>query len=908
MALDNQINLYSVDTGNFYTKKERELHNKNAKIRYERKIISEKLKSLTNDVIDGNCSESSEYNKLSDIKKLKTQAADKIKAKLLLLMSNKVKAKENAYSKKNVNNNNNSNSNNNCRVLNEDTIDEKNIISIFESSLTRMIGLHKNDFTEDIIVIQVYYFDIFKDLVFYGFTYKGEKYKYYTSSAGQIRQKKAVFIKESVWNKYEKTIMCGLTIKKINEKGGNNVNKHLAYMALTNSATDEWTDFDIDRTIVVDDFETCVFGEYDAIDDKDYSITRTKGEIPVTHTDGAGMVLSGKNRMVRAPWIKGLLGVFDFRSLILKWREKYKDDSIGIIKDIYGKEHDIISENIYAIFTKSQFKMYKYYDSWEEYKEYFKRYNCKAGICNMEEEKIPNSKLNYQELQTLTDMTDEELLEIATPSIDRLNNLCSSVNSMQMAFGVTPYNTNMTPLQQAVKIYPDIMSDSYFKDIIRNIKDSLIKKYKSGKLEIEGKYTFILPDFYAACEYWFLNIQNPDGLLDGEQVWCNLFKHRKELDCLRSPHLYKEHAVRENAACTLLPEKKEMVAKWFDTQAIYTSCHDLISKMLQFDVDGDHSLVISDKKIVDIAKRTMQNIVPLYYNMKKAEPTELNNKNIYNGLIAAFTGSNIGQYSNNITKIWNSDIFVNGNDDEKKNASDIIKLLCMENNFCIDYAKTLYKPERPKDIDTAIREFTGKKVPYFFIYAKDKDVSQVLEMNNSIVNKLCRLIPNPRINTRKLGLQPINHEYLMHDSNIKTDENLIKRYTELNNTYHFKVSMKDEFQNNLQYLASLVREELSAFGYSDSEVSDMLVKYLYEKKNRKAKELLWFCYGNYIVKNLKNNLHVKKTKSVQCIDCSEWFETDIYSKSCRCKSCQHEYRKLCDRERKKVKFEIPLIL
>ena len=32
MALENQINLYSVDTGNFYTKKERALHNKNAKI------------------------------------------------------------------------------------------------------------------------------------------------------------------------------------------------------------------------------------------------------------------------------------------------------------------------------------------------------------------------------------------------------------------------------------------------------------------------------------------------------------------------------------------------------------------------------------------------------------------------------------------------------------------------------------------------------------------------------------------------------------------------------------------------------------------------------------------------------------------------------------------------------------
>lgn len=919
MALDNQINLYSVDTGNFYTKKERTLHNKNAKIRIEQKIVSEKLKVLTNelvklgyskkdlqkishenidngisiDIIGNSHSTLCEYIKLLHIKKLKAQAADSIKDKLLLLLSNKVATKEHINMEKHPD------YIQTCRVLNEDTINEKNVISLFESSLTRIIGLKKNDFTEDIIIIQVYYFDIFKDIVFYGFTYKGEKYKYYTSSAGQIRQKKAVFIKESVWNKYEKTIMCGLTIEKINEKGGNNVNKHLAYMALTNSATDEWSDFDIDRTIVIDDFETNVFGKYDGINDTDYSITRTTGEIPITHTDGAGMVLSGRNRMFRAPWVKGLLGVFDFRTLISEWREKYQDDSIGVIKDIYGKEHDIIAENIYAIFTKSQFKMYKYYNSWDEYKEYFKKYNCKAGICNVEEERIPNSKLNYQELQTLTDITDDELIEIASPSIDRLNNLCSSVHSIQMAFGVTPYNTNMTPLQEAVKIYPDIMNDAYFKDIIKNIKDSLIKKYKSAKLEIEGKYTFLLPDFYAACEYWFLGIENPDGLLNVDEVWCNLFKHRKELDCLRSPHLYKEHAVRKNVANTGTLEKKELISKWFNTKALYTSCHDLISKILQFDVDGDHSLVIGDKKIVEVAKRTMKDIVPLYYNMKKSEPTELNSKNIYNGLNAAFTGSNIGQYSNNITKIWNSDIFINGTDTEKKKASDIVKLLCMENNFCIDYAKTLYKPKRPKEIDKAIREFTSKKVPYFFVYAKDKDVTQVDEINNSIINKLNSLIPNPRINTRKLGLQPINYEYLMNNIHIKIDKHLIEKYTKLNNTYHFKVSMKDEFQNNLQFLACQIREELSAFGYSEIEVSDMLVKYLYEKKNRKAKELLWFCYGKCIVENLKHNYPIKKTKAVQCIDCEEWFEADIYSKSCRCKNCQHEYKKMKERERKR---------
>ena len=80
----------------------------------------------------------------------------------------------------------------------------------------------------------------------------------------------------------------------------------------------------------------------------------------------------------------------------------------------------------------------------------------------------------------------------------------------------------------------------------------------------------------------------------------------------------------------------------------------------------------------------MQGIVPLYYNMKKAAPRILDNASIYAGLSSAFTGSNIGMYSNNITKIWNHPVFVNGTDEERANALLAIKLLCMENNFKID--------------------------------------------------------------------------------------------------------------------------------------------------------------------------------------------------------------------------------
>lgn len=101
-------------------------------------------------------------------------------------------------------------------------------------------------------------------------------------------------------------------------------------------------------------------------------------------------------------------------------------------------------------------------------------------------------------------------------------------------------------------------------------------------------------------------------------------------------------------------------------------------------VDGDKSLVVADQDFVRIAERNMNGIVPLYYNMRKAEPTLLNNKTIYDGLNAAFTGGNIGIYSNNISKIWNNDVFINGTDEEKQNAIDCVKRLCCQNNYVID--------------------------------------------------------------------------------------------------------------------------------------------------------------------------------------------------------------------------------
>lgn len=787
--------------------------------------------------------------------------------------------------------NNKANGKHHRRII-KNNLDIRQIINIFDSSITRLEPIESYDLSDNLIVVQVFFFDIFKDIFFNGFTYDNEDYIFFTASAGQIRTKKAVFIKKSFYEKHEKTIMCGLTLDKINANGGNNPNKHLAYTALSNSATDEWTDFNIDRTIVVDDFETLVYGTYDFVDDETYSIKRVSDYVPIPHTDGAGMILpevSQYNFMIRMPWIKGLLGVFDFKKFIIE------HNCSPIIKDIYGKEHNIIEDNIQIILTKSQFKLWKYYDSWEEYKDNFKKYNCKAGICNdertVEFDKICNTAINYQMLQTLTDITDEELKTIATSSMTRINELCSNVRNLQREFHVRPNNRNMTYLQQAIQIYPDLMNDEFLKQDIRNIKNALVKRAKAGKLMVKGKYTFLLPDFYAFCQWLFQGIAVPEGLLQGNEVYCNLFPDSEKLDCLRSPHLYIEHSVNQNVAYKDNP-KAGLINEWFITNGIYTSTHSLISKILMFDVDGDRSLVIADKTLIEVAERNIQkyNVVPLYYDMKKTASVQLTKDSLYQGLITAFTGGNIGIYSNNISKIWNSAIFENGTEQQKQMAIDTVKLLCMENNFVIDYAKTLYKPVRPKEIHEQIVSFTKQKVPHFFLYAKDKDNHQIAPINNSLVNRLDSLIPNPRIDLRKAKLGHPDYTLLVHDKDIQIDTNVINTYNTLNAAYRFKIQHQNEYNIKVSYISKYIKQALSQFNYTEEELADMLTKYLYSKKSCVSKDVLWFSYGKHLIKNLRYNLNKKmNVRTIQCIDCLDWFYA-YGTNETRCPICQSLYR------------------
>jgi hypothetical protein len=106
-----------------------------------------------------------------------------------------------------------------------------------------------------------------------GFDYKGEHYIYCFSSAGQIRTKKLVMVKKSRFKEIDNKLTAGLSDEMINAKGGISINKLIAYKALTNSSSVKWN-IDLDKAIVVDDFEFTIKDKLVDYIGSDYEVTR----------------------------------------------------------------------------------------------------------------------------------------------------------------------------------------------------------------------------------------------------------------------------------------------------------------------------------------------------------------------------------------------------------------------------------------------------------------------------------------------------------------------------------------------------------------------------------------------------------------------------------------------------------
>ena len=809
-------------------------------------------------------------------------------------------------------------------------------IAEFESEMSRAMGLHANDCTFDKIIIKWKSLDLLEQLVTDGFTMDiladdgrilQKKYKFFTASAGQLRRDKIQCISEDIWKEIKDRIECGLDWNTINARGGTNVNKLLAYYALCGSATDPWLDFDIDRCIVIPDWKGKVTDRMMYIK-PDYTAEIAVKTVIINHVDGAGMMLpcvSRKNFMFRGPFFKGLLTSFDF----MKFCEVNGVEPV--IKDFWGKEHNLKEENILILFTDSQFKLAKLYKSWDEYKDAFKKCHCQFGKTQYEEDYIPDKKLNYQMTQTLYDFTDEEIKKYTEKTHKKIESVGNSKETMLETLDAK-LNSHFAD-KVALALYPELLRDGYNRQQLKDVRKKMLMDAKSGAIKCQNKRLFAIPDWYAACEYYFLHVDRPVGLLANGEIACVPFRNREKADVLRSPHLYMEHAIRKIV-------HDPNIYDWFYTDGVYTSCHDLISRILQFDVDGDQLNVVVEEVIVNVAERNVQefDVVPLFYDADKAPSELISKQSQFNGLKRAHEYSNIGEISNMLTKLWNRD-------EPDRMAAALLTYL---NNLRIDGAKTgmvneyTNYPEVAKQINKATGGVNGR-LPYFFQYSKNgrrdlttnKKKRKWAKQNDSTMNRLCRAFDDIKnINMNWAGIPPFNWQMLMTGPCMENREDIVEEFCELDKIKKsFAIEANDESPNeyeNVDRYSILVEHIahtlISKYG-SLEYCYPFIVKHLFTGENEGKsfhKQTFWQLFGDIAVKTLKENLancytcnkcgakvpnwvetHVciKGGKGFfECIDCHKLTER-VNPKQCRCATCQEEHRRKAKNKSKQDRRE-----
>ncbi len=731
---------------------------------------------------------------------------------------------------------------------------------------------------------------ILEQIVKNGIVIDSEKYIVYSSSANQMKKRQVCLMHEQFYNNNFSRLMCGLTLEVINEKGGCNTGKHLAYTSLVFSKSVEPAiNVNIDEVLVLPEFETEVYEKVNFLDMESLSIEERTMPVPVNHMDGAGMFLPGvfpQSCQIRGGWIKGAVFPFDFRQFIIEKQEQ--GISKEIIKDAWGNDVavDYVRDNIKLILNDSQLKMRKYYDSWDEYKRMFNKNGLKICINNMLHYPNNNDPIvlsAYQFYQTIPreNVTDERIEALTALTIKKINDAKMNPDTALEIMGIDLDETeDLEPFYASIKAYPQMLQDSYVKKRIDSKIQSERKKAMSGRPYIKGYYNYICPDLYAACEYWFCGIDNPDGLIPKNHVYNTLYAEKEDITevcCLRSPHLSDcEHGIRKL-------EKSDECKRWFSGMDTVISTHDLLTKVIQCDVDGDECLTTPDKAFIDLLDR---NKLPLYYEMKKAEPSEVNKQNIFDCLIRSFKNEKIGNISNALTKHFNM---------AYKIDYEFVRIMTAYNNFCIDNPKSQYMPSLGKYQDMYC-EWMEREFPYFFKHAKGKETDKCCtdEVINkrSNVNRISKYIENnTKSNKNNIWRDSIDGKEFkpqcFMDSDVKVDrsseiykvllDEMVKLKANDNEKFREKLRKKFDASNDDKKLGydvyyfycnskilNIIKEYYSVterIGYRRKVATYLVdIEYFQEENKESSKDILWNCFGDILYENLLYNLKHKPEK------------------------------------------------
>lgn len=170
----------------------------------------------------------------------------------------------------------------------------------------------------------------------------------------------------------------------------------------------------------------------------------------------------------------------------------------------------------------------------------------------------------------------------------------------------------------------------------------------------------------------------------------------------------------------------------------------------------------------------------------------------------------------------------------------------------------MYKPIRPPEIDTVIKQYTNLQLPHYFQYAKDKTEQQTQSLTPTTVNYLDEIIGNPKLKITNT-VDNIDYKILMHNPDFVfniTHTDIVECYDYYNSHkwFFYNQSAMNSHKRHDTYIYQQIKKKLLELPFSKTEIIDALVYYLFTDRKTSLKKTFWECFGEEIYENILKNV------------------------------------------------------
>lgn len=609
---------------------------------------------------------------------------------------------------------------------------------------------------------------------------------------------------------------------------------------------------------------------------------------------------------VRLPFIKGYSVYVPFRKILKEWGYEY-------ITDIYGIEHHI--DTIDCIWNISMFKGHKLFkekygcDAWTGYMNTMRKYEFKLGISKYSHHvKHLNkyTRMNFQYLQcldlwnpkyidcyenkefgsydVLDSKNDGKIIKLAKYTTTLFEKIIKGDKFYTYKFmGITDtedYEPESKYLEAAL-VNDVMLKDPAVKQFIyRKLKKS-IDEAKVGKIYCSGFYHTGVGDMIGYLQYAVG--ETVVGCLKERELYSGNF------DCgdiisFRSPLVDPSEVNKIKVA------RNDIINKWFgyfkDQDVVMFNMYDISAPQQGgADFDGDIFFLCDEPIVID--SKIDKHIILDIEDKVTAKSKPYTKENIIEYEVMT-RDNRIGEITNVATSIENK---YTTNEEIKELYSNYSSLLRIFQGKEIDFLKTGFRWH----MNSGLRKHL-KQLPYFLLYnypSKLKTYKTLLDKNKNAENKenkvklnayhspspmnelcdyICRwekkniLWDNNISNLVDTRCLIINNDLDLSDKKvIKTVRKCINKYADEIRKHinmHRKKPDDENHKFNMEVLVNEFKLRLSREVNLDEEIiANYVIKISYNSFSI-SKSFAWAGYGDYIIKNLKNNSNPRRHISI----------------------------------------------